>query len=124
MRVTQTPHSEPASWPAELDALVAAPDQHRLVLENAQVRVLDTRIAPGEQTPVHTHRWPAVHHVISWSAFVRRSGTGEVLLDTRIASMTAEPGDVLWGAALGPHTLENVGTSPIHILSIEIKASA
>jgi len=34
-------------WDASLDALVAAPGRHRLVLENAHVRVLDTRIAPG-----------------------------------------------------------------------------
>lgn len=109
-------------WPADLDALVAAPAQHRLVLENERVRVLDTRIAPGEQTPVHTHQWPAVHHVITWSAFVRRDHTGAVLLDTRAAAVAAAPGAVLWGEALGPHTLENVGQEPLHIVSVEIKA--
>jgi quercetin dioxygenase-like cupin family protein len=46
-------------WEESLDALSAAPAQHRLLFENAHVRVLDTRIAPGERTPVHTHRWPA-----------------------------------------------------------------
>jgi hypothetical protein len=38
-------------WDASLDALIAAPGQHRLVFENAHVRVLDTRIGPGERTP-------------------------------------------------------------------------
>jgi quercetin dioxygenase-like cupin family protein len=114
---------EPSLWPAELDALLAAPSQHGLVLENTRVRVLDTRIAPGERTPLHTHQWPAVHQVISWSAFVRRDDRGEVLLDTRIAGMAAAPGDVLWGEALGPHTLENVGPDPLHIVSVEIKPS-
>ena len=112
---------ELSSWPPELDALSAAPAQHRLVLENAQVRVLDTRIAPGERTPVHTHQWPAAHHVISWSPFVRRDHQGVVLLDTRDAGVTAAPGAVLWGEPLGPHTLENVGAQPLHILSVEIK---
>ncbi|MEQ1730015.1 MAG: cytoplasmic protein [Vicinamibacterales bacterium] len=110
-------------WPADLDALQAAPAQHRLVLENARVRVLDTRIAPGETTPVHTHQWPAVHHVVSWSAFVRRDDNGDVLLDTRLAGVEAAPGEVLWGQPLGPHTLENVGTTPLHILSVELKPS-
>jgi mannose-6-phosphate isomerase-like protein (cupin superfamily) len=110
-------------WPAQLDALRAAPAQHRLVLENDQVRVLDTRIEPGEQTAVHTHQWPAVHHVISWSPFVRRDDQGAVLLDTRTAGVAAPPGTVLWGEPLGPHTLENVGHEPLHILSIEIKPS-
>lgn len=110
-----------SAWPLDMDALIAAPAQHRLLLENERVRVLDTRIAPGERTPVHTHRWPAAHHVISWSAFVRRDDTGAVLLDTRVAGVTAAPGAVLWGEPLGPHTLENVGTAPLHIVSVEIK---
>ena len=110
-----------SAWPTELDALMAAPAQHRLVLENERVRVLDTRIAPGERTPVHTHQWPAAHHVISWSAFVRRDDKGVVLLDTRTAGVAAAPGAILWGEALGPHTLENVGNAPLHIVSVEIK---
>jgi len=35
-------------WPEELDALRAAPRQHRLMLENDRVRVLDTRVAAGD----------------------------------------------------------------------------
>lgn len=108
-------------WPTELDALRAAPAHHRLVLENEWVRVLDTRIAPGKRTPIHTHQWPAAHHVISWSAFIRRDDKGVVLLDTRTEGVVAAPGAVLWGEALGPHTLENVGNELLHILSIEIK---
>lgn len=65
--------SSASLWPAELDALVAAPAHHRLLLENSRVRVLDTQIAPGQRTPVHTHQWPAVHYVLSGSAFVRRA---------------------------------------------------
>lgn len=113
--------NDPSAWPAGLDALIAAPAQHRLVFENDWVRVLDTRIAPGERTPIHTHRWPAVHHVMSWSDFVRRDDKGVVLLDTRAEGVAAAPGAVLWGEALGPHTLENVGHESVHILSVEIK---
>ena len=108
-------------WPNELDALAAAPAQHRVVLENDQVRVLDTRIAAGERTPVHTHQWPAVHHVLSWSAFVRRDAAGTVLVDTRNAGSTQAPPTVLWGEPLPPHSLENVGSALLHVLSVEIK---
>ena len=70
-----------ADWPWDdsLDALVAAPAQHRVIFENAHVRVLDTRIRPGERTPIHTHRWPAVHYVVTWSDFVRRDAAGAVV---------------------------------------------
>ncbi len=108
-------------WPAELDALVAAPAQHRLLLENDRVRVLDTRIAPGERTPVHTHQWPAAHYVVSWSAFVRRDAEGAVLLDTRATAGAPSPPSALWGEPLAPHSLENVGPTPLHVISVELK---
>jgi len=107
----------------ELDALHAAPKQHRLLLENDRVRVLDTKIAPGEHTPIHTHRWPAVHHVLSWSDFVRRDGDGRILVDTRAAGSSGTPPVALWGEPLGPHSLENVGHVPLHVVSIELKPS-
>jgi predicted metal-dependent enzyme (double-stranded beta helix superfamily) len=51
-------------WPDSLDALVAAPDHHTLLLENDRVRVLITRIAPGDITPIHTHRWRGIPMVL------------------------------------------------------------
>jgi hypothetical protein len=62
--------------PASLDALTAAPDHHEVRLENDEVRVLETRIRPGEATPVHTHRWPNVLFVLAWSDFVRSDADG------------------------------------------------
>lgn len=112
---------EQPDWPIELDALVAAPRQHRLVLENASVRVLDTVIAPGEQTPVHTHRWPAVHYILSWSDFLRRSADGSLLLDSRSSAVRPAPGSALWGPPLPPHSLENIGRETLHIISVEVK---
>ena len=42
-----------------LDALIKAAGHHAPLLENNSVRVLDTRVRPGERTPVHAHEWPA-----------------------------------------------------------------
>jgi hypothetical protein len=111
----------PNPWPEELDALRAAPRQHRLVFENARVRVLDTRIAPGETVPLHTHRWPAVLHLLAWSDFIRRDAAGAVLVDTRGRPAPAPLPQAVWTEALPPHTLENVGTTELHALSIELK---
>ena len=52
-------------WPDSLDALVAAADFHRLVLETDDVRVLETTIGPGQTVPLHTHRWPSVLYVLA-----------------------------------------------------------
>ena len=109
-------------FPKGLDALEAAPQFHTLLLENENVRVLDTTIPRGGITPLHTHRYPAAHYIISWSDFVRRNEAGEVLLDTRQTDFNRSQPQALWGDALPPHTLENVGTATLHIISVEIKA--
>ena len=107
--------------PGDLDALSAAPGQHRLLLENEQVRVLDTRIAPGEQTPLHTHAWPGVLYVRSWSDFVRRDADGRVLVDSRTMAAKPAAGTALWAPALGLHSAENVGDAELHVLAVEVK---
>lgn len=106
-----------------LDAMTAAPGHHRVLLENEFVRVLDTFISPGETTPVHAHRWPAVLHVLAWSDIVRMDREGNVVLDSRASGMAPQPGAILWGAPLVPHKVRNVGDRELRILAIEIKQS-
>jgi len=108
-------------WPDFLDAMVAAADYHTVLLENEQVRVLRTRILPGRTVPVHTHRWPSVQLIVSWSDLVRRDHLGNVMLDTRTASESPKLNTPLWHPALPPHSVENVGGAEIHALQIEIK---
>src|SRR5687768_11750321 len=104
-------------WPDTLDALSAAPQHHALLFENERVRVLETRIPPGELVPVHTHRWPSVFYVVSWSDFIRRDASGEVVVDSRLGGRGALP-SIVWSEALPPHSLENVGTTEIRVVSV------
>jgi len=108
-------------WPDSLDALVAAPEFHSLAFENDTLRVLDTRIGPGETVPVHTHRWPGVLYIFSTAHVVRRDHEGRVLTDTRGADALPQPGSAFWTAAMPPHSVENVGSSEIRMLNIELK---
>lgn len=108
-------------WPDSLDALAAAPEVHSLLLENDDVRVLETRIAPGETVPLHTHRWPSVLYVLSTGHVVRRDGEGRVLTDTRATDTLPELGTAVWLAAMPPHTVENVDSSEIRLLNVELK---
>lgn len=111
-----------ADWPERLDALRAAAAYHTLLLENEEVRVLQTRIPVGHTVPVHTHRWPGVYYIQSWSDFVRRDAEGNVVLDTR-GGPQAEPGSAVWTEPLGPHSVENVGRNEIRIVAVEVKSS-
>lgn len=105
----------------QLDAMLAAPDHHGVLLENDHVRVLDTRLGPGERTSVHSHRWPSSLYVMSWSDFVRRDPEGRVLVDSRMWESRPEPGQALWSAPLVPHWVENVGETELRIIAIELK---
>ena len=108
-------------WPPKLDALIAAPVHHQLLFENELVRVLRVHIPAGDTVPVHTHRWPSVLCIERWSDFIRRDESGAVLFDSRQAGPAPEPGTAVWSAAVPPHSVENVGSGEILILSVELK---
>lgn len=54
--MTETNETE---WPPHLDALVAAPANHRL-LEDDAVRVLEVTVEPDERENLHRRRWPSI----------------------------------------------------------------
>lgn len=119
MSPTSSVNNESWPWPDSLDALIAAPRHHKLIFENERMRLLDTRIPPGDVVPVHTHRWPAVYYTISPGDFIRRDGEGNLLLDTRVDSRPVGKG--IWIDCLPPHSVENVGATEIHLISCELK---
>jgi quercetin dioxygenase-like cupin family protein len=104
-----------------LDAMLAAPDHHESLLENDRVRVLDTRLAPGERTPIHTHASSAALYVMSWSHFLRRDAEGKVIVDSRSWDVQPAIGEALWLPPLPPHSVENVGTAELRLIAVELK---
>jgi mannose-6-phosphate isomerase-like protein (cupin superfamily) len=108
-------------YPAELDAMVAAPDYHDVLFEDDRVRVLDAHVAPGDTVPVHTHQWGGVLYILSDSDFVRRDPDGTVLVDTRLSASGFADGSALWGDPLTPHSLENVGSKELRTITVEMK---
>ncbi|MGH9683414.1 MAG: hypothetical protein ACRD4S_07370 [Candidatus Acidiferrales bacterium] len=54
-----------SGFPDGYDAVQAAPESHKVVFENALVRVLEVTVPPaGETEPMHHHRWPSFF--LSW----------------------------------------------------------
>jgi mannose-6-phosphate isomerase-like protein (cupin superfamily) len=106
----------------ELDGVAAAPDNHKVLFENEEVRVLQTTIMVGEITPLHTHLRPTVLYVLSGSHFIRRDQAGATLLDTR-----ANPDHVLqkvmFSASSPRHTIENTGPDDLVVIGVELKNS-
>jgi len=113
--------SAPWTWPDSLDALVAAPTYHKLLFENERVRLLEVRIPPGAFVPVHTHRWPSAIYVAVQSDFIRRDGEGKILFDSRTIGAAPDQPFVQWTGPLPPHSVENVGTREILLITTELK---
>src|ERR1700722_17058153 len=47
-------------WPDSLDAVKAAPKNHRIIYEDDRVRLLEVILWPNEFENLHTHKLPSV----------------------------------------------------------------
>jgi hypothetical protein len=61
-----------SGFPEGFDAVAVAPQSHKVIFENALVRVLEVTIPPsGKTEPMHHHRWPSFF--LSWDTGGRSS---------------------------------------------------
>jgi hypothetical protein len=105
-----------ASAPASAqDAVFTDGDKYTVLLENDKVRVLDYHDKPGDKTHLHHHD---AFTLYALSAFKRRV----TLPDGQVFLREFKPGDVMWSEAQS-HTGENIGSTPTHVILVEIKPS-
>ena len=95
------------------DAAVANPTTVKVVLDNPSVRVLDSVLNPGQKEHVHSH--PAcVIYVVSG---------GKVR--SHLVDGKSVDGELITGASIyrrpTTHWTENIGSSPIHVIVVELK---
>jgi hypothetical protein len=110
----------PWPWPEAMDALVAAPASHRVLLENDRVRVLDVLINPLTREPEHTHQAPSVM-IVDEPARIRYYQGDELLFESQ-ASFGSPPGvRARWLEPEGPHSVENIDERRYHAIRIELK---
>jgi hypothetical protein len=113
------------TWPESLDATIAAAASHRVLLEDAHVRVLVVSIPPGQKEPIHTHRWPSV----LVQERVGRRISEEYAPDVRGRLVPRNPvtSPAISGfravrlGAEGPHTVQNLESYATHAIRVEIK---
>ncbi len=101
---------KPARFP---DALQAAPDVYKLLMENERVRVLEVRLGPGKKTKMHSHP-DRVVYVLSDHRLKFTSAEGEE------KELELKKGQVLW-IEEGAHATENPGKTEVHNLAVELK---
>jgi hypothetical protein len=118
-------------FPQGYDAVTAAPNSHRVIFENALVRVLEvTMPPPGGTEPMHHHHWPSFF--LDWdtggkSPHVRYHQPGNVVRDEPSVDSPVHPGhwSVQWMKPEPMHAIETVenfrsATDP-PLIRVEIK---
>ena len=108
---------------AALDAVAAAPGNHKVLFENEQVRVLDVVVPVGTREPLHAHCWPSVLYVMSRGKLREYDAAGGVVREVTEAAKPSALPFATWLPAGAPHALENLDAQPIHLVRVELKDS-
>ncbi len=104
-------------WTPENDALVAAPQNHKLLFENDEVRVVEVTVQPGVREPLHAHRYPSVLYYIS-AAHLKEYSPGVAAVD----HPRKQDGAVIFLPIGPPHQMENMETTkPLRAIRAELK---
>lgn len=100
--------------PNPMDPLKLDKKHYKLEFENAQVRVLRTKIGPHGSVPMHRHPLNRVTVFLTDQDFE--------ITDSKGVKTPAKhkAGDVAWGAPI-EHTEKNLSDKPFEVLSIELK---
>ena len=113
---------DPADWPKNRDAVIAAPENHKILLENEKVRVLEVTVAPGEIERIHHHQWPSVLYVMEAGFFIDRDAQGNVIVDSRKIPEPLTFPLAMYKEPEAPHSVENLSdTITIKLIRVEIK---
>jgi hypothetical protein len=124
-----------AGFPDGYDAVQAAPNSHKVIFENALVRVLEVTVPPpGKTEPMHHHRWPSFF--LDWNLggksphvrYLRPDGT---VRDQPSTDEPVHPGkwSVEWMKPEPMHAIQVVdkaesGSAEPPLLRVEIKCLA
>lgn len=103
-----------ANFPDGYDAVAAAPESHKVIFENALVRVLEVTMPPaGKTEPMHHHHWPGFF--LDWdtggkSPHIRYHRLGNIVSDIPSTAEPVHPGHwaVHWMKPEPMHAIETV----------------
>jgi predicted metal-dependent enzyme (double-stranded beta helix superfamily) len=113
--------------PASFDAVAAAPNSHRVLLEDEKLRVLRVEVAPGVTEPIHDHRWPSVMYFeqpqpITYITY--KLINGKPVETERFDAPAFAKSQTVRGDPEGLHAVTNRGSAPFVAVRIEFKSGA
>ncbi|MGC3981887.1 MAG: hypothetical protein QM808_11545 [Steroidobacteraceae bacterium] len=115
-------------WSPAQDAVKADPTHHKILYEDANIRILEVVVAPGAKEESHTHQWSSVFLIDSFPTFKLHYQCNDKALcrhgktTTIDRPLSGTPMPVV--AKNGPdglHYATNEDTIPFHGYKIEYK---
>jgi beta-alanine degradation protein BauB len=97
------------------DMAAVAPDTTKVLVDNAQVRVLEVNVKPGGKIPMHSHPGNVVY-------FVSGGKTKTTSADGKVTETSHKAGDAIWSDAV-THSNENVGSTATKVIVVEVKSA-
>jgi hypothetical protein len=119
--MTERSAVKPCEWPDSLDAVAAAPNNHRVVIENQRVRVLDVTVVPGEMENLHAHCRSSVMYLMYEGVYKDYGPSGELVAEATEAAPADQFPMTLWLDPQGPHRVHNLDSKPVRLLRVELK---
>jgi beta-alanine degradation protein BauB len=98
------------------DVVKVSPGTHRILLENAQVRVLDVQVKPGEKVAMHSHSAGILYYLSDAKLKITYP-------DGKTEEREVKAGTAVWSEAV-THAAENVGATELHEVQAELKETA
>jgi quercetin dioxygenase-like cupin family protein len=93
--------------------------RHRVVFENAELRILDVNIPPKEITLDHTHDHDIVTVSMTGGTPTRTQSPGQPWSQPRPPRALGHSNITEYAGKPGSHRVENVGDSPYHLFAVE-----
>ena len=101
---------------AAQDVVKVSPATNKVLKENAYVRVVQATFAPGAREPLHTH--PAGWYYVTQPGKLRVTHA-----DGKTELWDAQLGEAAWMDGEAPHSAENVGTTTLQYVLVEVKGA-
>ncbi len=98
------------------DMATVAPKVTKVLLDNAQVRVIEVNVKPGEKVGMHSHPGNIVY-------FVTPGKTKTTTADGKVTELEHKAGETIWSDPV-THSNENVGHTTMKVIVVEVKSAS